>query len=187
MDTSPDSVRIVRNVFSEEECQRIIAIGLSKDLHVGYAPGMKIDPDRRSSMVRFMYLNEEKQWVWDRLWNLVKEQGLDDGLSTLNFVQFTEYKSEYGGHFDWHRDTEVFYHPTDTIHLARRLTCVIQLSDPMTYDGGDLEFMTHHGDIEPIQRCRGCAILFPSRLIHRANKVKSGIRYSLVAWFEGPK
>lgn len=187
MVTSPDSFRIVLNVFSEEECRRIVAQGLSKELHVAYSPGMMIDPDRRSSMIRFMYPMEEKQWIWDRLWTLVRDQHLDANINTLSFVQFTEYKAEYGGHFEWHRDTEVFYHPTDTINLKRKLTCVIQLSDPNLYEGGDLEFVSQEGEIDTVQRCRGCAILFPSRMLHRANKVKSGTRYSLVAWFEGPK
>ena len=187
MVTSPDSFHTVLNVFSEEECQRIIALGLSKPLEVGYAPGMMIDPDHRSSMIRFMYLLEEKQWIFERLWKLVNDTYPDIGVDTLNFLQFTEYKSEYGGHFEWHRDTEVFYHPTDTINLKRKLTVVIQLSDPNLYDGGDLEFVSQKGELSTIQRCRGCAILFPSRMLHRANKVTSGIRYSLVAWFEGPR
>jgi predicted 2-oxoglutarate/Fe(II)-dependent dioxygenase YbiX len=37
------------------------------------------------------------------------------------------------------------------------------------------------------QKDRGCAILFPSKALHKANRVTSGERYSLVAWFEGPR
>lgn len=187
MDSSQDFIRIIPDVFSEEECQRVIALGLSKELQIGYAPGMLIDPDCRSSMIRFMYPLEEKVWIlFERLWKVVSEQHFEENITTLNFVQFTEYKSEYGGHFDWHQDTEVFYHPTDTTNLKRKITCVVQLSDPDLYDGGDLEFKLHKNNIDA-QRRRGSAILFPSRLLHRAGKVTKGTRYSLVAWFEGPK
>lgn len=183
MENTSHFIRTVTSVFDEEECRRILALGLNGPMSVAYSPGMIIDPDRRSSMVRFMYPKEEKLWIFNRLWNLVKDERLDSDLTTLNFLQFTEYKAEYGGHFAMHRDTEIFYHPTNTINLVRKLTCVIQLSDPRLYEGGDIEFAD--GTIG--QRDRGCAILFPSKSKHKANKVTQGERYSLVAWFEGPK
>jgi PKHD-type hydroxylase len=181
------SVRTVLNVFTEEECRRIIGHGLNGPLTPGYAPGMRIDPDRRSSMVRFIYADEGTHWIFARLWKTLEDQGLKEGITTLNFVQFTEYKAEYGGHFGLHRDTEVFYHATDTTNLKRKTTCVIQLSDPLLYEGGDLEFVYDKGKILTGQKDRGCGILFPSKALHRANRVTAGERYSLVAWFEGPK
>lgn len=187
MENSFPSVRTVLNVFTPEECSRIITYGLNEPLSVGYAPGMRIDPDRRSSMVRFVYMNDGTHWIFSRLWKTLEDQGLREGITTLNFTQFTEYKAEYGGHFSWHRDTEVFYHATDTTNLKRKVTCVIQLSDPSTYEGGNLEFALPTNQTAYGQRDQGCAILFPSKTSHRANRVTKGERYSLVAWFEGPK
>lgn len=181
------SVHIVLNIFSEEECQRIIAIGLSQQLHPGYSPGMRIDPERRSSMIRFIYPDEGTHWLFARLWKTLEDEKLKEGITTLNFLQFTEYKAEYGGHFSVHRDTETFYHATDTTNLRRKITCVIQLSDPHLYEGGNLEFIIDKGETLAGQKDRGCGILFPSKALHRASRVTAGVRYSLVAWFEGPK
>ena len=44
-----------------------------------------------------------------------------------------------GGHFDWHIDNGVAAPPL----ASRKLSVVIQLSDPDTYAGGDLEFGRH--------------------------------------------
>jgi PKHD-type hydroxylase len=180
-------VHTVLSVFTPEECERIIALGQSAPLTPGYAPGMRIDPDRRSSFVRFIYSDEGTHWLFSRLWKTLQDEGLNEGITTLNFTQFTEYKAEYGGHFGLHRDTEHFYHPTDTTHFKRKITLVIQLSDPATYEGGDLEFVYEKGKILTGQRDLGCGILFPSKALHRANRVTRGERYSLVAWFEGPR
>lgn len=180
-------IHTVLGVFTPEECSRIISCGLNGPLTPGYSPGMRIDPDRRSSMIRFIYPDEGTHWIFARLWKTLEEQDLADGITTLNFTQFIEYKAEYGGHFDLHRDTEVFYHATDVTHLKRKITCVIQLSDPDTYRGGNLEFVFGKGKTLAGQGDRGCGILFPSKTLHRANRVTVGERYSLVAWFEGPK
>jgi PKHD-type hydroxylase len=148
---------------------------------------MKVDENRRASMVRFIYSAEDNYWIFNRLWDTVKDIDHGEHITTLNFVQFTEYDANYGGHFGPHRDTEHFYHATNVTDLKRKVTCVIQLSDPHLYEGGDLVLYPHKEERITGLRDRGCAIIFPSKMIHEAKKVTSGIRYSLVAWFEGPK
>ncbi len=178
---------MIINAFSHDECQRIIGMGLSKPLKVGYAPGMRVDPELRSSMVRFIYNEDNREWIFDKLWNLARSVDHGFDITTLNFVQFTEYDAAYAGHFGKHSDTQFYYHATNRSKTIRKLTIVIQLSDPISYEGGDL--VLYPKDSPPItgQRDRGCAIIFPSNMIHEAQKVTQGTRYSLVAWFEGPK
>lgn len=174
------------NAFSNEECQQIIGLGLSKPLDIAYAPGMKIDPELRTSMVRFIYREDHRDWIFDKLWELARSVDHGFDITTLNFVQFTEYDGRYAGHFGKHTDTSNFYHPTNRSKLVRKLTIVIQLSEPI-YEGGDL--VLYPKDEPPVTglKHRGCAIMFPSNMIHEAKKVTQGTRYSLVAWFEGPK
>jgi PKHD-type hydroxylase len=71
--------------------------------------------------------------------------------------------------------------------LVRKVTLVIQLSDPFTYEGGELVLHLDKKQKFTGPNLRGCGIMFPSNMIHEAKRVKSGTRYSLVAWFEGPK
>ena len=173
-------------IFTPDECQQIIECGLSLPLIPAYSPGMQINPEIRSSMVRFFYEDQsEYDWIFDKMWNSISE--LHDQIYKLNFIQFTEYDSAYVGRFTPHRDTDIFYHPTNRTSFIRKVTSVIQLSDPDSYIGGDLRLHLHDDQLIVGQRDRGCAIIFPSDTLHEVTKITSGIRYSLVAWFEGKK
>jgi PKHD-type hydroxylase len=68
------------------------------------------------------------------------------------------------------------------------LTCVIQLTNPGEYEGGDFEMyeLTQYPDKEDL-RTQGTAIFLPSFINHAALPVTKGTRYSLAVWFEGPK
>lgn len=187
MADSHPSVHLIPDVLTEMQCRRVIGMGLSRELQAALSPGMKVDSEKRSSMVTFIYHEPAVDWLFDRLWETVKIYPHGENITTLNFVQFTEYKQEYGGHFGIHRDTDHFYHATNTTKLKRKVTLVIQLSDPFTYEGGELVLYPKKGQTITGQRNRGCGIMFPSRMPHEAKKVTVGTRYSLVAWFEGPK
>lgn len=73
-------------------------------------------------------------------------------------------------------------------YYHRKLSCVIQLSDPATYEGGDLTFehVAQYPNAEEMRQ-QGTAIFFPSFVRHAALPVTSGKRYSIAAWFDGPK
>lgn len=179
---------IIPNAFSVEECQKIIATQLVEDTKPAYSPGMVVDPEIRASMVNFIYDDDEcNAWIFDRLWELSREHPLGAIVEKLPFIQFGEYDSHYSGHFKPHRDTENFYHATDRKNFTRKLTIVIQLSDPSSYAGGEVKLYDTVTNNDPLvgQKDRGCAILFPSNTLHEVTKVTSGIRYSLSAWFEG--
>ena len=101
-----------------------------------------------------------------------------DGMRLSEPAQFTEYPK--GGFYDWHMDAEVncrFEPP------VRKISMTILLSDPSEFVGGDLEFMTEGN--KPPQLLQGQAIFFCSLIRHRVNKVKKGVRRSLVMWFGG--
>ena len=101
-------------------------------------------------------------------------------LSEINDIQYTEYDESYKGHYDWHLDTG-----NDT-NTTRKLSVVIQLSDPSEYDGGELQ--VHNGE-SPYRICnkeKGSMIMFPSFLRHRVTPVTKGTRRSLVLWVSGP-
>jgi PKHD-type hydroxylase len=161
-------------------------MGLSQELQAGLSPGMRVDPEKRSSMINFILPNEENLWLFNRVWETV-EQFETPEIQMPKFLQFTEYKEEYGGKFGAHRDTENFYHATNVTDLERKVTLVIQLSDPLTYEGGELVLIPDEGEEIVGLKYRGCGILFPSNMTHEAKRVTLGSRYSLVAWFEGLK
>ena len=86
-----------------------------------------------------------------------------------------------GSHYDWH--TDVFW--GETKPFDRKLSITVQLSDPSDYEGGDFEFSEVETPANSKQK--GTVLIFPSYLSHRVLPITSGVRRSLVAWFEGPR
>lgn len=102
-------------------------------------------------------------------------------------VQFTEYKP--GGHYNWHHD---FVEREG--NQNRKLSLIVQLSDPKKYEGGNFEFNLRGLDgmkedtrvIPPAEfKKQGSVLVFPSFLWHKVHSVTKGIRHSLVMWTLG--
>jgi len=102
-------------------------------------------------------------------------------------VQFTMY--EPGQYYGFHQDSD-FFKNEETV---RKLSCVISLSDPSEYEGGDFRMNLKSGlhgsdcflDVEHLKG-KGNLIVFPSHFWHEVSKITKGKRYSLVAWAKGP-
>jgi PKHD-type hydroxylase len=95
---------------------------------------------------------------------------------TSEKVQYTVYTSEEQGHYDWHIDAMK--------PLKRKLSAVVQLSDPSEYEGGELQIQ--NGGIHIVEKKKGTCVVFPSWMSHRVTPVTKGVRRSLVVWVEGP-
>ena len=72
-------------------------------------------------------------------------------------------------------------------NMVRKLSFVLQLSDPDDYEGGNLQLLDEGGKSYIAPRQRGTMILFDSRTQHRVLKVTKGCRKSLVGWTVGPR
>jgi len=140
-----------------------------------------IDESVRKSKIKWLHPNEDSQWLYDKLANMVIEANQNawkfNLYSIIDSIQYTEYLAG-GGHYDWHVDIG----PQNISH--RKVSIVIQLSDPTDYDGGDLE-LWNGGAIKPVYRGRGTTVLFPSFTMHRVTPVTRGLRKSLVLWVGG--
>lgn len=116
--------------------------------------------------------------------NVANRNAFGFDISYLNDIQFTTYDSSVQGKYDWHVDT-FWGNPTT---FDRKLSVVIQLSDPESYVGGDFQFDPQYQQPDyNLLRKKGTVLVFPSVLPHRVTPLSSGIRHSLVAWVEGPK
>lgn len=94
-------------------------------------------------------------------------------------LQYLQYDSSILGHYDSHVDSGALNIP------PRKLSIVIQMSDPSEYEGGELQLFTHS---EPysIPKKKGRLIVFPSYVLHKVTPVTSGLRKSIVGWIAGP-
>ena len=67
----------------------------------------------------------------------------------------------------------------------RKLSVVLQLSNPEDYTGGDL-VINPGGELLYPDKTQGTVIFFPSILQHEVTPLESGNRYSIVSWISGP-
>ncbi len=119
-------------------------------------------------------------------------------------LQYTVYGE--GEYYGWHNDAGLasYYKPVsggnrghgeaqfqdfvnENCEKVRKLSFSLLLSDPDTYEGGNLQLMAEDGKSYIAPRQRGTIILFDSRTQHRVQKVTSGVRKSLVGWTVGPR
>jgi predicted 2-oxoglutarate/Fe(II)-dependent dioxygenase YbiX len=68
------------------------------------------------------------------------------------------------------------------VSSLRKLSFSLLLSDPDTFDGGDLSFSTPF----PLARTQGTLTIFPSYLRHEVTPVTRGDRYVIVGFAVGP-
>jgi PKHD-type hydroxylase len=171
--------------FTPEECDAIIRMGDNLDLRSG-SVGTSPDEYQVATAVRnvktdMIPYNPQTAWAYDKVRDLVVEannaaykydiSGIPEGL------QFLEYNGE--GHYHWHIDTG------QTQASRRKLTVIIQLSDPEDYEGCNIELFPYTGN-QAVARARGNMIVFPSFWHHRVTPLLSGCRRCVVAWIQGP-
>ncbi len=101
-----------------------------------------------------------------------------DLTSFAESLQFTEYRAEENQFYGWHVDPS-------PANPNRKLSMVVQLSDPADYDGGNLEVMTSSVPTQA-PRQQGTIVFFPSYNVHRVTPVTRGVRHSIVGWIHGP-
>jgi PKHD-type hydroxylase len=145
-----------------------------------------IDSNFRRADIRWIdQSNEDFKLVFDNLKDLfhkTNKESFGYDLSYLPSLQFTTYDETVQGHYDWHVDvfwqTELYY--------QRKLSMVIQLSDPGDYEGGELQLDEWDRPDPALLKQKGSVIIFPSFVKHRVLPVTKGTRHSLVAWIDGP-
>lgn len=170
--------------FSAQECDRIIVAGQTVDANEALLVGKTKDHNLRRADLVWLDDVEGMGWVMDRLIDLVRKSNADrfdfDLREFAESPQVARYDATKEGHFAWHADIG-----DGPIARKRKLTLVVQLSEPDTYEGGNLEVMPS-AQVEAANRAQGCVMIFPSFHLHQVTPVTSGTRHSLTVWAHGP-
>lgn len=146
-------------------------------------------------------------WIGGFIWHYIERANRENFLYDLHCIdgesmQYTKY--EKGEFYGWHNDAGLatHYKPVsvgnradgltqdylnERVEMVRKLSFVLQLSDPDDYEGGNLQLLDEGGKSYIAPRKRGTIILFDSRTQHRVLKVRKGVRKSLVGWTVGPR
>ena len=166
--------------------------------------GDKINKEKRNSQNAWI---PTSHWVGGFIWHYVQRANRENFLYDLRNIdgetlQYTRY--DVGQYYNWHTDAGLTqqYKPqsignrgheiaTDFLNekteLIRKLSIVVQLSNPEDYEGGNLQIMNDEGKTYFAPRKKGTIILFDSRAQHRVLKVTGGVRKSIVGWVVGPR
>lgn len=191
-----------------EEVVKIIESDISKTFDERMSDsrimGDFLNKDKRNSQNAWIPTNH---WVGGFLWHYIQRANRENFLYDLRCIdgesiQYTKYNK--GQFYTWHNDAGLSnqYKPTsigngsdgigqdfihENIELVRKLSFVLQLSDPDDYEGGNLQLLDESGKSYIAPRKKGTMILFDSRTQHRVLKVTKGCRKSLVGWTLGPR
>ena len=201
-------------------CDDLIRHGNSKKETIGITGGVSKKIKKRNSKIKenadiakhlnkkdlknlkkhrdsnIVWLNDK--WIYDQITPFFhianKNAGWNFDINYFESMQFTKYKLNQ--FYDWHQDPMPvpYDNPGDpNFHgKIRKISGIVQLSDPKDYKGGDLEIQPRmHEDARHTIKTtkhfkpRGSVIIFPSHLWHRVKPVTKGTRYSLVIWSLG--
>ena len=153
----------------------------TKEAQVG-RDGGKVDDQIRRSELNWLGNTEETHWVFEKLSNVVSSLNADYfGFDLTGFgeaLQLTNYHEARQGHYKWHQDF-------GGGGVSRKLSLVLQLSNPSDYEGGELQIL-NSGEPTSIHKERGLITVFPAWTLHQVTPVVKGTRQTLVTWVSGP-
>jgi PKHD-type hydroxylase len=183
MDRASTLVQGFKDFLTKEECEIIIDFCTKKINQTAEIGNNEINKKIRKNKVAWISVRDiSLKWLIQKIVGALKD--IND--KTYNFdvyglteeIQFTEY-TEIEDHYDWHFDS-------GPMTQIRKISMVIQLSDPKDYEGCELEIINQEKSSDDKSKNQGTLIVFPSYIAHRVTPLKSGKRYSLVVWAGGP-
>lgn len=175
--------------WSPQYCAELIKRCEKYNFETAVVGAHEVQTEVRRSRIKFIPSSDpDFRDVFNDLWLMAIEanQGwFGSHISRLEFFQLTEYQESDRGEYKTHHD--VFWITNNEYH--RKLSCTVQLTDSTAYEGGNFELIDGQAELPKAEdlRTQGTAFFFPSFINHKVNPVTKGTRYSLVAWFEGPK
>tara|TARA_R110002167_G_scaffold70564_1_gene199185 strand:- start:708 stop:1295 length:588 start_codon:yes stop_codon:yes gene_type:complete len=174
---------IAENCLQEKLFKGVVGGKKSTNASNGFVRDLEI----RNSEICFLD-SEKHEPLYKHLWKYAidaNKHAYGFNISNIETVQFSLYDSAYKGKYDWHVDTLW----TDDNFFHRKISIIVQLSDPSEYKGGQFEL--HGGEPSKKERKlmnqKGSIITFPSFVTHRVTPVTKGRRLALIAWVEGAK
>jgi PKHD-type hydroxylase len=174
-------------IFSPEDCELVIAqctpdewlaaeVNAEHNVDDGVVRG-----EWRHSRNHWVQPDPENMWLFDKMLALTLAANLRFCFEVDLFESIQLAKYEEGMHYYWHMDLG----PGKLGN--RKLSITVQLSDPDSYEGGDLVIDNGPRLVDAFRapRDRGSVTVFPSFMKHRVTPVTKGVRHSLVVWASG--
>lgn len=165
------------NLFSQEECH-LITESCLEDL---WLPSRVVGEDSLHKSKRQKLRGEPDGFPFDNIRTITK-QANDEiydfrllGIIDQDFPQV--YRYEEGDYYNFHIDLS----PMAT---TRKISFIINLSDPSTYQGGEIEFLNTDTSNSGLND-QGSILIFPSFLPYKISKVTSGHKDIIIGCIHG--
>tara|TARA_R110002072_G_scaffold54232_4_gene142395 strand:+ start:1280 stop:1864 length:585 start_codon:yes stop_codon:yes gene_type:complete len=172
------------DAFTEQELDWLQqkAKEATQDAQVGGGSKGNLNYNIRRSELNWLNKGPECEWVFERLAHVAAQLNSDYfGFDLTGFaepLQLTNYHEDRQGAYTWHQDF-------GASGASRKLSIVLQLSDPNGYEGGELQILTSEKPTV-VQKKRGLITVFPAWTLHQVTPVVKGTRQTLVTWISGP-
>ena len=203
--------------LSKKLCNKLLKKGLSKKKSKGVTAGFLDNPHSINAYER---LNQKRDSTVRRMSDPSYYELLHTFINTANRNAGWNFQWDWsepsqvssytkGQFYGWHQDS--FYptlgdknvDPTQDVNTRgkiRKMTSILQLTDPSKYEGGDISLApldsemetldeTPEGLLKPnfftVPKTQGTIFCFPSFVWHKAQPVTKGIRYSINTWHWG--
>jgi PKHD-type hydroxylase len=172
------------NAFTEEQLNWLQqkAKEATQEAQVGGGNGGEVNTQIRRSELNWLKKDPECAWVFEQLAHVAASLNADYfGFDLTGFgeaIQLTNYHEAKQGNYIWHQDFGR--------GVSRKLSIVVQLSDPKEYEGGELQILNSDKPTS-IRKERGLITVFPAWTLHQVTPVIKGTRQTLVAWISGPE
>ena len=127
-------------------------------------------------------ITDDTRWIFEICTKVIldmNEKFFEFDLLYINDLQFVVY-DEMGDFHDKHLDMQY------ECSGIRKLSFVIQLSDPATYNGSELQ-LHYDKDVVVCKKDQGTMSLYPSYSLNETTTLYGGKRYALMGWVVGPK
>lgn len=189
--------RLFEQVIPEAVCDIIINEGKALETRNAEIREMgkkgEVKEGERKTQVAFWEVNHWTTGLMEHYIRVANRELWNYHISISQGVQFGVYGP--GDNYAWHKDEfdKPFADdaPPAWRGQARKVSAVLNLSDPAGYTGGQLKFKNLFGQEvggdEFAQRIvkKGSLIVFPAYVLHTVIPVESGERCSLVNWMLG--
>ena len=186
--TRPQIDLVFDDVLSDDDCQKLIDIGNE----FGFTPGTlsiqeeKLDADDLyvdtsiRNCLQAPIDTPPDFFLKDKLFTVLKQARNMYQFDVRGITDLQLIKYDVGSYFKRHIDIGMY-----ESGAQRKITFIIQLSDPNDYTGGDLVLHTNP-EATVMPRDKGSVIVFPAFFLHEVTPLLTGQRYSLTGWCYGP-
>lgn len=164
-------------LFSKEECETILA-GCIEDL---WLPVKVVGEKGLHSSTRQKLRGEVEGFPFANIKEVTKNANDEIydfkllGIIDQDFPQIFKYEKD--DHYNWHMDL-------NPMAPTRKLTFLVNLSDPQSYEGGEVEFLNVDATSTVLNE-QGSCLIFPSWTTYKINPIASGKKHILVGHVHG--